>query len=115
VEVLNELSNAPGVEAWALVGEDGFVLESFKRPGVEVGDLLGGLGASVLASARAVAEELGRGPLEEIMVEFPEGPVLMVPVNKGPVLLVLLDALASLGRVRLLLKKLIPKLKEELP
>ena len=67
------------------------------------------------ATARAVAEELGKGPIEEVMVEYDEGPVLMVPTGKGPVLMVLLDQVASLGRVRLALKRVLPALKEELP
>ncbi len=115
MEALKPLSEVQGVEAWALVGEDGFVLEAYRRPEVEVGDLLGGLGASVLATARAVAEELGKGPIEEVMVEYPEGPVLMVPTGKGPVLMVLLDQVASLGRVRIALKRVVPALLEELP
>ncbi len=115
MEALKPLSELAGVEAWALLGEDGFVLEAFRRPEVEVGDVLGGLGTSALATARAVAEELGKGPLEEVMVEYPEGPVLMVPTRKGPVLMLLLDEVASLGRVRLVLKKVLPKLEEELP
>ncbi len=115
MEALKPLSEVPGVEAWALIGEDGFVLEAFRKPDVKVGDVLGGLGASALATARAVAEELGKGPLEEVMVEYPEGPVLMVPTDKGPVLMLLLDRVGSLGRVRLALKKVLPRLEEELP
>ncbi len=115
MEALKPLSEVQGVEAWALVGEDGFVLEAYRRPEIEAGDLLGGLGASVLAAARAVAEELGKGPIEEVMVEYEQGPVLMVPTGKGPVLLVLLDQVASLGRVRMAVKRVLTALKEELP
>jgi len=115
MEALKPLSEVQGVEAWALVGEDGFVLESFRKPDVEAEELLGGLGASALATARAVAEELGKGPLQEVMVEYSEGPVLMVPTQKGPVLMLLLDQVQSLGRVRLALKKILPQLEEELP
>jgi len=115
VEALKPLSEVEGVMGWALVGEDGFVLEAASQPEVELGEVLGGLGASVLATARAVAEELGKGPLEEVMVEYPEGPVLLVPTGKGPVLLVLLDQVASLGRARLALKKILPELVKELP
>jgi len=115
VKALERLSETSGVDAWALVGEDGFVLEAYRRPGVEVGDLFGGLATSVLASARAVAEELGRGPLEEVMVEYPEGPVLLVPLKGGAVLMLLLDQVASLGRVRLALKRVLPEVMEALP
>ncbi len=115
MKALEQLSETAGVDAWALVGEDGFVLEAFRRPEVEVGDLFGGLATSVLASARALAEELGKGPLEEVMVEYPEGPVLLVPLKGGAVLMLLLDQVASLGRVRLVLKKVRPAIEEALP
>jgi len=113
-EVLAPLSETPGVEAWVLVGEEGFPLEAFSRSGQRELGALAGVASSVLASARAVAEELGRGPLEEVMVEYDLGPVVLLPVRGGAVLVVLLDAIASLGRVRLALKRLIPELKEAL-
>jgi len=114
VEVLNQLSEVPGIEAWALVGEDGFILEAYSRPKTWADRLISGLGASTLAAAKAVADSLGRGELEELMVEYPDGVVLIVPTGKGPVLVLALDQVATLGRARLLLRRIMPKLREEL-
>ena len=48
------------------------------------------------------------------MVEYPEGPVLLVPLEGGYLLVVLMDSMQSLGRVRFQLKKSVPRLKEAL-
>jgi hypothetical protein len=47
------------------------------------------------------------------MVEYPEGALLLVPLP-GHHLLLFLDGVRSLGRVRLALKKALPKLEEAL-
>ncbi len=116
-EVLEELGEVRGVEACALVGEDGFVIEGIQREGVPEVDFLGGAATSAMASARALADHLQRGAVEEVMVEYPEGPVLLVPLEVGEssyMLVTLLDSVQSLGRVRFQLKRVVPRLREVL-
>jgi predicted regulator of Ras-like GTPase activity (Roadblock/LC7/MglB family) len=110
-QVLGELQGIPGVLGSALVAEDGFIVES---TGAELGielDFLGGPAATALASARALAQELQRGEIEEVMVEYARGPLLMVPV-KNYFLLLLLDSVHSLGKVRFQLKRNLPQIME---
>jgi len=113
-EVLSELQTTRGVLASALVAEDGFVVESARAEQAPDVDFLGGAASTALASARALSQELERGEVEEVMVEYPEGPVLLVPLQMGYLLVVLMDSMQSLGRVRFQLKKSIPRLKEAL-
>lgn len=113
-EVLSELQTAKGVMASALVAEDGFVVESARAEQAPDLDFLGGAASTALASARALSQELDRGEVEEVMVEYPEGPVLLVPMEGGYLLVVLMDSMQSLGRIRLQLKKSVPRLKEAL-
>ena len=113
-DVLTELQTTKGVLASALVAEDGFVVESARVEQAPDVDFLGGAASTALASARALSQELERGEVEEVMVEYPEGPVLLVPLEGGYLLVVLMDSMQSLGRVRFQLKKSIPRLKEAL-
>ncbi|MER3442793.1 Roadblock/LC7 domain protein [Calidithermus terrae] len=113
-EVLTELQAVRGVLGSALVAEDGFVVESTHSEGGADLDFLGSSASTALASARALSQELGRGEVEEVMVEYPEGPLLLVPLAQGYLLVVLLDSMQSLGRARFQLKKSIPRLKEAL-
>ncbi|GIW25330.1 roadblock/LC7 domain-containing protein [Meiothermus sp.] len=113
-EVLGELQVTNGVLASALVAEDGFVVESLRAEQAPDLDFLGGAASTALASARALSQELNRGEVEEVMVEYPEGPVLLVPLEGGYLLVVLMDSMQSLGRVRFQLKKSVPRLQEAL-
>lgn len=113
-EVIGELQATKGVVASALVAEDGFVVESLRAEQAPDIDFLGSAASTALASAQALSQELERGEVEEVMVEYPEGPVLLVPLEGGYLLVVLIDSMQSLGRVRFQLKKSIPRLQEAL-
>ncbi len=113
-EVLSELQTTAGVRASALIAEDGFIVESVRSEKAPDVDFLGGAASTTLASARALSQELQRGDVEEVMVEYPEGPLLLVPLERSYLLVVLMDSMQSLGRVRFQLKKSIPRLKEAL-
>lgn len=113
-EVLSELQGVQGVRCAALVAEDGFVVESLRAEGAPEIDFLGAAAASALSSARGLAQELDHGAVEEVMVEYPEGPVLLIPLKNGNLLVMLLDSMSSLGRARLQLKKSIPRLEKDL-
>ncbi|MER3483174.1 MAG: dynein regulation protein LC7 [Meiothermus sp.] len=112
--VLSELQTTGGVLASALVAEDGFIVESARGETAPDVDFLGGAASTALASARALSQELQRGDVEEVMVEYPEGPLLLVPIEGNYLLVVLMDSVQSLGRVRFQVKKSIPRLKEAL-
>lgn len=112
--VLAELQTTAGVLASALIAEDGFIVESLRGEQAPDVDFLGGAASTALASARALSQELGRGEVEEVMVEYPQGPLLLVPLERNYLLVVLMDSMQHLGRLRLQLKKSIPRLKEAL-
>lgn len=112
--ILSELQTASGVMASALIAEDGFVVESTRGEKAPDLDFLGGAATTALGSARALSQELERGAVEEVMVEYPEGPLLLVPLEGGYLLVVLMDSMQDLGRARFQLKKSVPQLKEAL-
>ncbi len=111
-EVLQELRGVKGVQAVAVLSEDGFVVESLREEGVEL-ERLSARAAMVLGTAKALGQALGQEGVEEVMVEYPEGALVLVPL-KGHHLLLFLDGVGSLGRVRLVLKRALPKLEEAL-
>lgn len=112
-EVLRELKAIRGVQAVALLSEDGFVVEELKKEGAPEADLLSARAATVLGTAKALGQVLGQEGVEEVMVEYPEGTLLLVPLA-GHHLLLFLDGMRSLGRARLGLKKVLPKIEEAL-
>lgn len=111
--VLKELKDTKGVQVVALLSEDGFVVEEVREDGTLEAGQLSARAATVLGTAKALAQTLGQEGVEEVMVEYPEGALLLVPLP-GHHLLLFLDGVRSLGRVRLALKKALPKLEEAL-
>jgi len=116
MDYLNQIAADDGVMAVALVGEDGFIIESVRKEGAAEIDFVGGAATAAMASSRALADHLQKGEVQEVMVEYDEGPLLMVPVSAGGAytLVLLLDSVQSLGRVRFQLKKTRAALEEEL-
>ncbi|WP_234553775.1 roadblock/LC7 domain-containing protein [Thermus caliditerrae] len=112
-EALQELKATKGVQVAALLSEDGFVVEEVREANAPETGSLSARAATVLGTAKALAQTLGQERVEEVMVEYPEGALLLVPLP-GYHLLVFLDGVRSLGRVRLALKKTLPKLEEAL-
>ncbi|GGM96901.1 hypothetical protein GCM10007092_08240 [Thermus composti] len=112
-EILKELKATRGVLAVALLSEDGFVVEERREETAPEATLLSARSATVLGAAKALAQTLGEEKVEEVMVEYPEGALVLVPLP-GHHLLLFLDGVLSLGRVRLALKKALPKLEEAL-
>ncbi|GAB5603419.1 hypothetical protein FJNA_19450 [Thermus sp. FJN-A] len=112
-EALKELKATKGVRVAALLSEDGFVVEEVREAEAPEASLLSARAATVLGTAKALAQTLAQERVEEVMVEYPEGAFLLVPLP-GHHLLLLLDGVRSLGRVRLALKKALPKLEEAL-
>jgi len=114
---LNQIAEDEGVLAVALVGEDGFVIESVRKDGAADIDFVGGAATAAMASSKALADHLNKGDVKEVMVEYNEGPLLMIPIktnNSEYTLVMLLDDVQNLGRIRFQLKKTRATLEEEL-
>jgi len=116
-KLLEQLAEDEGVKAVALMGEDGFVIESVTKEGAADLDFVGGAATSAMASSRALADHLQKGEVEEVMVEFDEGPMLLNPLDVSGTtysLVLLLAGTQNLGRVRFQLKKLRDQMLEAL-
>ncbi len=114
-QVVQELLAIRGVLAAAVVDLNGEVLASGERepPGfAEAGALV----AAALSASRVLGGFVGGG-LEQAVIEYRGGPVVLVPVQRSPgstdpgevqvVLPVRLSALADLGRVRFQLPRVV--------
>ena len=110
--ILDEIVRIKGLTSVAVIGGDGFVIESAAAEGVSIDlDFLGGVASSSLAAGQSLSEFFGKGAVNQVMVEFEEGPVLLTPLGQASVLATL-DSSQNLGRVRFQLKKYLPRLQE---
>ena len=110
-ELLVQVLEIRGVTSAAVVSEEGLVIEGASRDDRDLG-FVGNIIASGLASSRVLSELLGEGEISQTMIEYQDGPVLLMPINSNQeahVMVVTLDSLTTLGRARFKLRKLLPE------
>jgi uncharacterized protein len=109
--LLNDALAIKGVTSAAVVSSDGLILEGASHDERNLGHV-GGLITSALASSRALSGLLGDGELQQAMIEYENGPVLILPLSvreDAPVMVATLQSSAVLGRARLQLRRLVPE------
>jgi predicted regulator of Ras-like GTPase activity (Roadblock/LC7/MglB family) len=106
-QLLNGFVRVKGVSAALVVGQDGLVLHSVTAAGAEDADLdvLGAMASSGLLPVQELGEQTGRGKLKQGIYEYERGVVVMEPVGATAILIVVTDASANLGLLRLQSRK----------
>jgi len=67
--ILGDLAKVEGVNAAAIVGRDGFVIEHVANIQVDM-DALGAMASTSVGTSEAMGIELGKGNFEQVMVEL---------------------------------------------
>lgn len=114
--VLERVVAIQGVSSASVVSGEGFIVDGVSNDDRDL-EFVAGLIASSLASSRALAETVGEGAVEQAMIEFDDGPVLLVPLQgeaDGFVAVVSLTSTGQLGRVRFQLRRLLPEIADAL-
>jgi hypothetical protein len=100
-ERLQELQmSTADVEASALVSVDGLIIASALPAGIEE-DRVSAMSAAMLSLGDRIADELGRGALNQVFVKGDQGYVILMSVGEDAVLTVLAHQEAKLGLVLL--------------
>jgi len=101
LERLRDLqATAPGIEASAVVSVDGLIMASALPAGVEE-DRVSAMSAAMLSLGERIAEELGRGTLEQVQIRGGDGYIILSSIGDEAVLTVMTGAKAKLGLVLL--------------
>jgi len=107
-EVLEGLLSVPGVEAAVAVDKDGLLLASAGIKEEDDGsdmDALGAVASGALSSAEMVGEEFKKGALQQVVLEYDEGKVILQQVGTDVVLAIFAAKNANLGIARLTVKR----------
>lgn len=98
-KVLKNLqSESPGVEASALISEDGLMIASALPQDLDE-TRVGGMSATLLNLGTRAATELRRGEVREVIVRGDLGCAVMISAGRGAVLLVLATESTPLGLI----------------
>lgn len=99
VERLRDLQvSSPDVEASAVVSVDGLSIASALPQGVEE-DRVSAMSAAMLSLGERIANELGRGTLDQVYIKGETGFVILMSVGEEAVLTVLAREQAKLGLI----------------
>ena len=105
VDRLRDLQgNTPDIEASAVVSVDGLIIASSLPAGVEE-DRVSAMSAAMLSLGERIANELGRGMLDEVYIHGDDGYVLLMSSGQEAVLTVLAREQAKLGLVLLEMRR----------
>ncbi len=97
VERLRELqASSPDIEASAVVSIDGLPIASALPQNIEE-DRVSAMSAAMLSLGERIAEELGRGRLEQVYIKGENGYVILMAIGEDAVLTVLAREQSKLG------------------
>ena len=101
VERLRDLqASSPDIEASAIVSVDGLSIASALPQNVEE-DRVSAMSAAMLSLGERIANELGRGTLEQVYIRGESGYVLLMAVGEEAVLTAMARKQAKLGLILL--------------
>ncbi|HPM60900.1 MAG TPA: roadblock/LC7 domain-containing protein [Methanoregulaceae archaeon] len=103
-QILGEFLTLEGVSAAVVVGRDGFVIESAVSGKMDI-DALGAMTSTGIGTSEAMGKELGKGQLNQLLVELDKGPIIVSPLSKDELIAIVAENASNLGRIRYELKK----------
>ena len=101
----------PGITALAIVSSDGLSIAS-TLPGGNTEDRLSAMSAAMLALGDRVAEELGRGAFEQVLIGGEQGFVALMSMGEKAVLAAVADQHARPGLVLLDMRRALEDLRQ---
>ena len=97
-------ASAPDIEASAVVSVDGLIMASALQQGAEE-DRVSAMSAAMLSLGERIAQELGRGGLEQVYIKGDKGFIVLISVGQEAVLTALASQEGKLGLVFLEMRR----------
>ncbi len=97
-------ASAPDIEASAVVSVDGLIMASALQQGAEE-DRISAMSAAMLSLGERIAQELGRGGLEQVYIKGDKGFIVLISVGNEAVLTALARQEGKLGLVFLEMRR----------
>ena len=110
-DVVVDMDRVKGIEGSAIISRDGLVVVSHLPAKVDK-ELFSAMSATMLGAAETAMTELGRGIMDQVMVETRESKMLTLGSGPETLLVVLCRGDVNLGMVRLQLQKSVDMIKD---
>ncbi len=108
-DILEELVAVSGIDVAVCVGRDGFVIDAASTGSSDT-EAIGAMVSTGMGSAESVGRELGLEEIDQAMMEFKGGIVMMTALGKDALLAIVAAKDANLGGVRLQVRRSAPKI-----
>ncbi|QBD78483.1 roadblock/LC7 domain-containing protein [Ktedonosporobacter rubrisoli] len=99
-QTLSRFLSIPGVRQVILVGREGLMIEGLTRDGKDDMEAVGALMTSGLGTAEALGQEISRGSVVGLLLEYEHGLVSVDPLGDFALIVTLLENASNISRVR---------------
>lgn len=113
-ELLQELVLVGGIKTAVVVGRDGFVIDGVSNGGNLETESVGAVISAGIGSSEVMGKELNVGIMNQGMMEYSGGLIMMSLVGQEAILAVVADTQANLGYVRLQIRRRLPEFEKGL-
>ncbi|EFH86560.1 roadblock/LC7 domain-containing protein [Ktedonobacter racemifer] len=103
-QTLSRFLAIPGVRLAILVGRDGLLIEGMTRDGKDNMEAVGAIMTTALSTAEALGQEISRGGVVGVVMEYEQGLVSIDPLGDFALMVTLFDNASNLGRIRHLVR-----------
>ncbi|HAH01177.1 MAG TPA: hypothetical protein DCL75_20540 [Ktedonobacter sp.] len=103
-QALSRFLSIPGVWQAILVGRDGLMIEGLTRDGKDDMEAVGAIMTTGLSTAEALGQEISRGSVVGVLMEYENGLVSVDPLGDFALLVTLSENASNIARVRHLVK-----------
>jgi predicted regulator of Ras-like GTPase activity (Roadblock/LC7/MglB family) len=103
-QTLSRFLSIPGVWQAILVGRDGLMIEGLTRDGKDDMEAVGAIMTTGLSTAEALGQEISRGSVVGVLMEYENGLVSVDPLGDFALLVTLSENASNIARVRHLVK-----------
>ena len=112
-KILEGLAEVTGIDVAVCVGRDGFVIDAASTGNADT-EAIGAMVSTGMGSAESVGRELGLEEMDQAMMEYKNGIVMMTALGSDALLVVVASKDANLGGIRLQVRRSAPKLEAAL-
>ncbi|WP_456367717.1 roadblock/LC7 domain-containing protein [Thermococcus sp.] len=112
-KILSDMLEIDGVIGTLVVDKDGLVIESAMKKNLDR-EAIAGVLHELLAAIKLIGDQFGAGDLKEAILEYKNSRTFVNPIGTDYYLIVIGNEGLNLGRMKLELRKVLPKLEEML-
>lgn len=112
-KILTDMLEIDGVIGTIVVDKDGLVIESAMKKNLDR-EAIAGVLHELVSAIKLIGDQFGSGDLKEAILEYKNARMFVNPITESYYLILIGDSNLNLGRIKLELRKVLPKLGEML-